>query len=320
MMYVGKPPWHGLGTSLFQPATALEAIQAANLGCNVVKQPLYMGDPDECLYPVDGKYAIVPADKWGNTECPIFGIVGPEYTPLQNSKAFEFFDPIIGEGAAIYHTAGALDDGQRIWILAKLPSYIEVANDDITDKYLLLSNSHDGNSSVQIKFTPIRVVCWNTLTMALKHGSTVRVPHRRDVQRRLEEARTLLKIIDTRYLEIEYTFKAMAKTRFNTPRLYEFLNRVFPDPSDPSDVRGRRRIEQMRTAAAELFEQGRGNQKPAVSGTLWAAYNGVTELIDHKASSDKAAHLDSIWFGNGYLTKARAYEVAKQMAGAGHPT
>ena len=99
----------------------------------------------------------------------IFGLVSEQYSPLQNSAAFEFFDPIVGKDAAIYHTPGRYLTGNGFNI-AKLPGCIRVVGDDITDKYLLLSNSHDGRSAIRITFTPIRVVCNNTLTQALSMG------------------------------------------------------------------------------------------------------------------------------------------------------
>jgi Domain of unknown function (DUF932) len=99
----------------------------------------------------------------------------------------------------VYHTAGALGNGERVWILAKLPDDIRVIGDDIANKYLLLSNRHDGYSAVQIKFTPIRVACQNTLTMALSQGPTLRVPHTKDVHQRLRIAANMLNTIKVRY-------------------------------------------------------------------------------------------------------------------------
>jgi hypothetical protein len=101
--------------------------------------------------------------------------------PKRVAPSSSFLDEIVGNGAAIYHTAGALDDGRRVWILAKLPSDIVITDKDITKKFLLLSNSHDGTGSVQIKFTPVRIVCHNTLTQALKEGeASIRIPHTLD--------------------------------------------------------------------------------------------------------------------------------------------
>ena len=166
MFYINEVPWHGLGTRLDKPATAHEAITAARLDWKVVKLPLFAGSK---RIPVTDRFAVVrrTGDLIQHTD-PVLGVVSHEYTPLQNQQAFQFFDPIVGQNAAIYHTAGALGKGERVWILAQLPGHIRVAGDDITEKYLLLSNSHDGKSSVTIKFTPVRVVCQNTLTLALK--------------------------------------------------------------------------------------------------------------------------------------------------------
>jgi len=324
MFYADEVPWHGLGTRLEGPATAQEAISAAKLDWPVIKIPLYAGSDGEGKRRVPGRFAIVPAHRWGKEDCPVFGIVGSDYTPLQNHEAFEFFDSIVGDGAAIYHTAGALGDGERIWILAKLPNDIQVAGNDVASKYLLLSNSHDGNNSVQIKFTPIRVVCQNTLTMALGRGPTVRVVHTRDVRERLRQSKRLLGIIESRFSQIEEIFKRTAQLKLNEKKLAAFLNRVFPDPEKPEgrdseDERyqeERMRAEQNRLWGRYFFENGKGNNAKPTAGTLWAAYNGITEFVDHRtrAKQSDERRLDSIWFGDGYFVKARAFRVAEDMA------
>ncbi len=325
MMYVGEPPWHGLGTQLSGPATAAEAIQAANLNWRVVKKPIYAVE-GLVRQRIPDKFAVVREDKWGRSDCSVFGIVGTGYTPLQNEEAFQFFDPIVGKNAAIYHTAGALGEGERVWILAKLPSDIRVVGDDIAHKYLLLSNSHDGNSSVQIKFTPIRVVCQNTLTMALSQGPTLRVVHTRDLRERLRNAEKSLGLIHRRFNELEEAFVAMAQVRLNEARLAEYLKLVFPDPPEPHDRPDMARAAKDRAWAEYFFVHGKGNDREGVTGTLWAAYNGIAEYVDHRqferrpnwrwamANSSTGAdseRLKSAWFGEGYLVKARAYRVAE---------
>jgi phage/plasmid-like protein (TIGR03299 family) len=228
-------------------------------------------------------------------------------------EAFSFFDAIVGQKAAIYHTAGALGQGERVWILAKLPSDIRVVGDDIANKFLLLSNSHDGNSSVQIKFTPIRVVCQNTLTMALSQGPTIRVAHTRDLHERLKYAEKALGLIHNRFDQIEKSFKAMAQVKMDDARVGEYLNLVLPNPRSPEDAQGRIRAEQDRAVAEHYYRNGWGNRMKGVSETLWAAYNGVTEYIDHRQSKQtRDRRLNSIWFGDGYLIKARAFRIAEE--------
>jgi phage/plasmid-like protein (TIGR03299 family) len=318
MMYVGKEPWHGLGTKLDGPATAGQAIVAAKLDWEVEKQPLFAvgvnsrGTGSVALA-IQDKFAVVRRDKWGDRNCPVLGIVGAEYTPLQNWEAFSFFDAIVDQEAAIYHTAGALGQGERVWILAKLPSDIRDVGDDIANKFLLLSNSHDGNSSVQIKFTPIRVVCQNTFTMALSQGPTIRVAHTRDLRERLKFAEKALGLIKGRFDEIENSFQAMAKVKMNQERMREYFNLVLPNSRAPEDEQGRNRAEQDRAAAEHYYRNGWGNRMKGVSETLWAAYNGVTEYIDHRQSKQtRDRRLNSIWFGDGYLVKARAFKVAEE--------
>jgi phage/plasmid-like protein (TIGR03299 family) len=317
VMVVGEPAWHRLGTVLNNPATAEQAITAANLNWQVLKEPLFAG---EKRLAVSDHYAIVRDDHWNDSKATVLGIVRRAYTPLQNREAFRFFDPIVGEKAAVYHAAGALGNGERVWILVKLPDDIRVIGDDIANKYLLLSNSHDGSSAVQIKFTPIRVVCQNTLTMALREGPTLRVPHTRDVHQRLRVAASMLNAIKMRYSELEEAFRQMVRVRLHEEKLQEFLGQVFPDPRRGDDeVRYERALTQVRTdrAGAEyLYETGKGNQETAVARTLWAAYNGVAEYVDHKryARYETDRQVEAIWFGDGYSAKARAFSVAEKYS------
>ena len=309
MFYINEVPWHGLGTKLNQPATAQEAIQAAGLDWRVKKLPLFAGSK---RIPVLDKFAIIrkTGDLVQKTD-PVLGVVGKEYTPLQNSQAFSFFDPIVGQDAAIYHTAGALGQGERVWILAKLPGHIRVVGDDITEKYLLLSNSHDGKSSVQIKFTPVRVVCQNTLTLALNDGQAYRVTHHADIHQKLKQAHEMLGIINTKFDGLEQSFQAMSRVKMNSNRIAEYLATVYPDSSEPDK---QVLVERDRSWSEFFFDQGRGNRMTGVVGTLWSAFNGVTEWQDHRKSrQNENQRLVSSWYGNSYQTKARAFTVAQDL-------
>ena len=307
MFYVEEVPWHNLGIKLNKPATAQEAIQAAQLDWPVIKLPLTAGSK---RIPVPDKFAVVrKTGQLVQKSDPVLGVVGKDYTPLQNRDAFRFFDPIVGQNAAIYHTAGALGLGERVWILAKLPGHIRVVGDDISEKYLLLSNSHDGKSSVQIKFTPVRVVCQNTLTIALGDGQAYRVIHHADVKTKLESAHQMLGLINDRFDEIEETFQAMSRVKMDSNRLSDYLATVYPEVKEQEKMD---LVKRDRSWSEFFFDQGRGNRLPGVAGSLWAAFNGVTEWQDHRKSrQNENQRLVSSWFGGSYQTKARAFTVAQ---------
>jgi len=315
MFYVVQKPWHGLGTKLEEPATAKEAINAASLDWEVMKVPLFASN-DKYTIKIKDKFGVVRKDMMGKDGCKVLGIVGSQYKPLQNHEAFDFFDPIVGKNEAAYHTAGVLGSGERIWILAKLPNDIRVIGEDISEKYLLLSNSHDGKSAVQIKFTPIRVVCQNTLTMALSDGQITRIVHTKNMPQCIKQTHKILGIVTKRYDDIEASFKKMVQIKMHKERLSEYLSLVFPDPSDPENERQVKQIEENRSRAEYFFDQGAGNRIKGVGGTLWAAYNGITEFIDHRRTARQTIdrHLNSIWFGDGYLTKARAFTIANDRS------
>ncbi len=259
MFYVNEVPWHGLGTRLDKPATAQEAIQAAGLDWRVKKLPLFAGSK---RIPVPDRFAVVrrTGDLIQRTD-PVLGVVSNEYTPLQNHEAFQFFDPIVGQNAAIYHTAGALGRGERVWILAKLPGLVRVVGDDVAEKYLLLANSHDGKSSVLVKFTPVRVVCQNTLTLALNEGPVVKLAHHADIHRKLAQAHEMLGIINQKFDGLEQSFRAMTGVKMNSGRLAEFLAMVYPD--QPFEPAKQSLVLRDREWSEFFFDQGRGK---SVSG------------------------------------------------------
>ncbi len=300
MMYVGEVPWHKLGMRLENPATATEAIQAAGLDFRVVKKNLRTTTPD---LSVVGHYATVRTDN-----LQVLGVVGSRYEPIQNRDAFTTFDALVGEGEAIYHTAGVLGKGERIWILAKLPDYIRVNGNDLVEKFLLLTNSHDGSGPVRVKLTPIRVVCENTLTVALDgREQEVRIRHTAQAESRLKQAHEILGLTNQLYVELDQIFNGMSKKPITPIMLTDYLKKVFPDPPNQEQST---RITILKDKVVELTENGIGAEM--AKGTLWGAYNAVTELVDHfrRTTADDMAGLKSMWFGSGERLKKKAFEVA----------
>lgn len=310
MMYSGQLPWQGVGKRLNGPVTAREAIKEAQLDWEVAKVPIYL-KPTKHYKAIANKFAVVRTDSGNLKDVVALGVVGKTYQPLQNTDAFEWFDPIVGKGEAVYHTAGALWDGEHVWILAKLPGKIRVVGEDIAEKYLLLSNSHDGSSSVRVKFAPIRTACLNTLLMPSSVGTRIRVRHNRQLHAHLSAATVNLGIINACFSAIGANFQLFAGVRMDEQRLTEYLGAVFPEPANKDDQRAMKYVTKARGQARYLFEMGKGNDQAQVRGTLWAAYNGVTEFVDYSSSPGHPhRRLDSIWFGGGYLTKAKAYREA----------
>jgi len=308
IFYFGEKPWHGIGTELNHPATSREAIIAAKLNYSVIKTPVYTELTGRQEVP--NAYATV-----NMSNNAVLGVVSDKYRIIQNEDAFDFFDSIVGGGKAIYHTAGALGQGERIWILAKLPGDIRVTNEDNVEKYLLLTNSHDGKNALRMYFTPVRVVCQNTLIMSLGQRSEegIVIRHVGSVQDKVEEAARLLGISNDFYNTLGEKFNRFLNIKMDKNGLRHYYVKVVYN-TDAEAVKTpvmENRISRM----TELFETGKGNDRPEVRGTLWSALNSVTEYVDHYRShkdtnDDK---LKNVWFGQGAKIKNRAFEVATSM-------
>lgn len=315
IMYTGQTPWHRLGKHLDAPATAAEAITAAGLDYTVELQSLRT----EADLRVPRRKAVVRTDTK-----TVLGVVSRGYSPIQNRTCFDFLDSVVADNGLRYHTAGALGKGERVWMLAKLPSQIRVKNsDDLTEKFLLVSNSHDGSSALRCFFTPIRVVCANTLTLAHRQhrGEGITIRHRGNLASKVREARDALGLAQVFFDDLEGRIDRLASHSPTQAHLAGYFKALFPDPED----RRATRAENVRGRLTELFESGMGQDIPQIRHTSWAAFNAVSEFIDHHKSTrgrdddDRTAkRLESSLFGTGAALKSRAFDLALRMA-SGEP-
>ena len=308
MFYIGNSvPWHQLGRRLDKPATASEAMEAANLNYNVVKKPLKAIIHGRHYADVPGSFATVRTDT-----SIVLGVVGSRYEPVQNRDAFNFFDPLVDRDEAIYHTAGVLGKGEKIWLLAKLPDYIRVGKKgDPIEKFVLIYNSHDGSSVVRTKLTPIRVVCNNTLSAALSGAEQeVRIRHTESAIDKLQEAHKLLGLTNQLYSQLDYIFNRMALRKITNKQLLDYVKTLVPDNPDAEN---KTRTENIRNQILYLHDD---IPEAAIHrGTLFGAVNAISEYTDHDSNQkDPSKQLRSIWFGgSGEILKQRAFKLAESM-------
>jgi phage/plasmid-like protein (TIGR03299 family) len=252
-----------------------------------------------------------PVDR--EKEAVALGLVSGRYVPLQNIEAFSFFEPFIHNGWAQFHTAGALGNGERIWVLAKLDGQIVIGKGDAVDRYLLLSNKHDGTGAVSIRFTPIRVVCQNTLNWAEEGGSSVvSVRHSKNIGDNLKKAQTaeLKHIIDKVFAEAETLFGHMAARQMGFDDTDHFLELLFPR----TDNQKRLDLEPERWARVRAVLDDATVTPAATRNTLWGLYNAVVRAEDYRdARQDESARLERVWFGSGHDLKVKALDLARRQ-------
>jgi phage/plasmid-like protein (TIGR03299 family) len=310
IMYVGNVPWHNLGQRFTEPPTLDEAIIAAGLDWKVTTEKVFSGTQEE-----------LPAlATRRSSDNKILGVVGPAYVPLQNTDAFNFFRPFIDEKQAAIETAGSLRGGQRVFVLAKLAlDPTEIVKGDAVEKYVLLSNSHDGTLAVRVGFTPVRVVCANTLAMAHGHEGSklIRVRHTKNVTQNLEDIRGIMNLANAEFEATAAQYRALASRQINQKDFERYVKLVFNSNKkiieaggDVADINNKRIL----AAVQPIFEKGRGNDLPGVKGTLWGAYNSVNEYLQFVRGEDNAIRLDQMWFGQSAQLNKRALETAVAMA------
>lgn len=308
--FAGQPAWHRLGTLVADCQTSEQAIDLAGLNWSVEKSPLFIQSAAGGLLPVAGHFACVRQDTGA-----ALGVVGRDYRIFQNRQAFDFMDNIVGEKLAMFETAGALKGGRRVWMLARIPRELRVAKDDIVHPYVLLTNSHDGTSGVRIIPTSIRVVCQNTLNLALNRSDAsqgMTIHHTQSLVGKVAAAREKLQIVVSRFDKFEEEAQMLANRSMSQKDLTEYFTGL---------VAGRSEKQQKKILESLLanFENERQSLE-GVRGSAWAAYNAASEWADHemrvlgKGDAQTEARLNSIWFGASHEFKQRAWKSALAVA------
>jgi phage/plasmid-like protein (TIGR03299 family) len=307
MAYFGELPWHRLGTALDEADLYdwAAASKKAGLDWEVELVPLLTADTQA---QVDHRAVRRKTD--GRT----LGVVGPRYAPLQNKDAFGWFQPFLDAREAALHTAGALRQGSRVWVLAKLNrDPLVIAQGDTVEKFLLLSHGHDGSLAVRCGFTPVRVVCANTLAMA--HGNNasklIRVKHTKDVLENLANVREVMNLANQEFEATAEQYRLLARRSINQADLRRYVKKVF---KVEDDQQASSRLKNLMEEIVGLADAGRGNNLPSIRGTYWSAYNGVSEWLTYSRGRSEDARLNSLWFGDSALTNRHALEVALDMA------
>lgn len=270
MFYVRETPWHGLGTRVEEAPTSEEALRLAGLAWCVEQTPVYT---DAGL--------LIPGYKANrrDTDGAILGIVSDRYKIVQNTDAFAFTDAIVGEtedGVVKYETAGSLCGGKQIWLLAKMPTK-KVLGDDV-EPYMFFSNSHDGSGAIKIGMTPIRVVCQNTLNMALNTAKrSWSTKHMGDMQSKLEEARLCLQLADKYMTRLDEEADRLANARLYHEQIEEILDEMFPIDDDATE-RKKSNVIQFRSNFWRAY-----NMPDIVQFTdsAWRAVNAMSDAVTH---------------------------------------
>jgi phage/plasmid-like protein (TIGR03299 family) len=287
-----------------QPSSIQEALELSGLNWVAEKRKVYDVDGEQIL----GCYAI---QKQSETSKQTLGIVGQKYSILQNIEAFSVFEGLFNEGSLSYEVAGQTGEGRRVWILARLRGENSPVTDkDEVGKYVVLSNSHDGSSTVKIYISPFRFVCSNALARSYyesgKTNDGFSISHTKNVLKRIEQARDSLGAIKREYENLERKWAKMAELKLPKETIFSYVKSVFPDAEDAKNTK-RKQI--LRTHIHHNLQSGRGSDL-GLQNTLWGAYNAITEYVTHEMSNRKGAtsdkHFDSLIFGQrqSILSKA----------------
>lgn len=327
-----EPAWHGLGAVLDHPMTSAEAITAAGLDWQVIQRPVGVQIP----VTIDTPEGEVDTARWAPISDMVancrsdnnhfLGTVSPKlYKVVQNTEAFAFLDGLIADHEMTYESAFSLSGGKKVCLLGRLPKVDTVVKGDDALRYVLLSLHHDGTGAIKFGPTSVRVVCANTYALALGEGNIreLSISHMGNVAAKLDKARHILNLANEQFDEHAETCRKLAEARMKRDDWEACLDIMcpIPDERDPeySNLRAQR-IAKTREAIREAFANERQTLK-GVKGTAWAAYNAVSEYIDHLprlgATRERKAEarFNVCLYGAGRDMKQRAFEAACRFAG-----
>lgn len=303
MFYTREKPWHGLGVSVQEAPTSKEALVLAGLDWKVVQEPILTENG-----------AVIQGYKVNRRDCDgkILGVVSNRYKVVQNDEAFEFTDALLGEGVT-YETAGALAEGKRTWILAKLPHHYIISGDVVTP-YMVFMNSHDGSGSIKVAMTPIRVVCQNTLNLALNTAKRCwSTNHIGNIQGKMDEARDTLKLASTYMVELGKGIEELQRKKLTDKQVMEYIETFFPVSAEMSDLQ----VKNMRSLQQDM--KRRYFDAPDLKDVGKNGYrfiNAVSDFATHSKPLRETANYKENLFArivDGNVLIDRAYEMVKAV-------
>ena len=276
---VREVPWHGLGTIIQEAPDSEAALKLAGLDWTVKQVPvLYEGQETGHQFNVR------------ESDNRVLGVVGGRYKPVQNAEAFAFTDELVG-GDVRYETAGSLADGKRVWMLAKMPDTRVL--DDVVEPYLCLTNGHDGFSSLKVCMTPVRVVCQNTLNMALRGAKrTWAVRHSGNINAKMEEAQQTLGLAQDYMKKFEEEAEELYSIKVSPAQFKKLSNTLFPI----TDEMSRRKEEAQYLLQCQLKEAWDMDDLGNIKGTGWGFMNAVSDMSTHRPPARKTANYQENMF------------------------
>ena len=310
MAYAGELPWHGLGVPVSNDLTPVQMMEKAGVDWTV----------HECESFVEFNGERVPTGMKSlvrSTDARVLTNVGADWNPVQNEQAFEFFSEYVFAGDMEMHTAGSLRDGQMVWALAKVKDSFDLFGGDTVESYLLFSNPHQYGKSIDVRFTPIRVVCNNTLSLSLSMQAErqVKVGHR--VEFNPGEVKEALGIASEKLATYREMAEYLGSKRFSMDKLIEYYNTVYPRTSDKRVQDKKLSVDTLSRNAKQcldVLETQPGAE--FAEGSWWQAYNSVTFVTDHIQGRNADNRLYSSWFGGNQTRKKNALETAIEFAEA----
>ena len=310
MAYAGETPWHGLGVPVTNDLTPAQMMEKAGVDWTVHECESFVEFNGDRI--PTGQKALVRS-----TDSKVLTNVGENWNPVQNEQAFEFFSEYVFAGDMEMHTAGSLKDGQMVWALAKVKDSFDLFGGDTVESYLLFSNPHQYGKSIDVRFTPIRVVCNNTLSLSLSMQAErqVKVGHR--VEFNPGEVKEALGIASEKLATYREMAEYLGSKRFSMDKLIEYYNTVYPRTSDKRVQDKKLSVETLSRNAKEclnVLETQPGAE--FAEGSWWQAYNSVTFVTDHVQGRNADNRLYSSWFGGNQTRKKNALETAIEFAEA----
>ena len=311
MAYAGAKPWHGLGVPVSNDLTPQQMQTKAGLDWEVFKEPIYIR-PETDRMAVPGKKALTRS-----SDGKFFDVVGDDWNPIQNSEAFAFFNEYVAAGDMEMETAGSLKGGRNVFALAKVKESFSILGNDQVDSYLLFSNPHEYGKAIDIRFTPIRVVCNNTLTFSLQSSSKnfVKLNHRTVFDPDLVKEQ--MGLASEKFAMYKDMAEFLSTKKFSVDGLVQYYNEVFPHTyanSKEKEVKELADLTKNGKAAMDVLYTQPGAEFGA--GTWWQAFNAVTYMTDHTLGRSTDTRLTSAWYGANARLKQKALKKAVEYAEA----